>query len=224
MLRLWKGTSYQVFVLGPGDGAVALEECARAQLRGEHTVAVGSHSVPLEQLLLAPSGFTIDADVTQQLETLRFISSVHDAVTGELSDLPMVQDFLSGLESTTTTELGGPYRATDGGSEAQWSARLHNHGIGDGTIAGVNPVTVEEKYHRDGRGRALGLLSFLSRVYVSTAEILEAKVFQSHRALCDYLLRPFPWLRRAWGCDLIWWFEASEGGFIRRVRLTLMYV
>jgi hypothetical protein len=194
--RLWKGASYHVLVLSVDDGAVALEECTRAQLRAEHKVFIGSHEIPLEHLLLPPSGLAIDDEVANQLETMRFISSVHDAAVGKLSDLPRMHGFLSAFETSTTAELGGPYRASDGGLDAQWSARLQTHGINDSAIGGVNPVVVEESYHRDGRGRALGLLFFLSHIYGAIPELLQAKVFQSHRALCDYMLRPFPWLRR----------------------------
>ena len=34
-----------------------------------------------------------------------------------------------------------------------------SNGIGEGTVGGVSPAAVEEQYHRDGRGRALGLMS-----------------------------------------------------------------
>ena len=115
---------------------------------------VGSCRIPLDQLILARSDFVIDTDVAEQLDALRFISSVHDAITGDLSDLPHVQEFLSGLEQTTTTELGGPHRAVDGGPAAQWSARLTTHGIGNGRISEIDPTTIEAEYHRDGRGRA----------------------------------------------------------------------
>ena len=139
----------------------------------------------LDQLILARPNFAIEADVAEQLDTLRFVSSIHDAITGKLSDLPQVQHFLSSLELTTSTELGGPYRDVDGGPEAQWSARLASHGIGNSGIAEIDPTNIEAEYHRDGRGRALGLLHFLSRAYAAIADILQAKVFQSHRALCD---------------------------------------
>merc|ERR1711871_1263058 len=99
--------------------------------------------IPLDQLILARSDFEIDADVAKQLDTLRFISSVHDAITGELSDLPQVQDLLSSLELTTDVELGGKYRDVDGGPAAQWSTRLTTHGIGNGRIGGIDPTAIE---------------------------------------------------------------------------------
>ena len=51
--RLWKGTSYQVLAVGRGDVVVALEDCTRAHLRGEHEVMASGCRIPLDQLILS---------------------------------------------------------------------------------------------------------------------------------------------------------------------------